>query len=237
MKNFLNVLWLLTTLGAPCAGFCADAIKFDVAVLPEFRRYSAFLDYPGYAALALENNGLSPSPGTKMIIKERGRAIELRNGVVRFERRKGDLYTYEAGLLLGVARLTFPVVVDVSQLASGKVVVTMTPPLAKLLPADFSDRLNRKVNLVAGADTQKKVLAYLDELSKDGSDSPGPSALIDAVLVDAYNRSGRTADATQEGQRLPADQRALLITFVIWLSLMSALFAIYARRQRHGKSA
>ncbi|MEK6208833.1 MAG: hypothetical protein AABM64_00460 [Pseudomonadota bacterium] len=93
MRSFINAAVLILTLAAPFPGHGADEIRFDVTVLPEFQKYAALLSHPGYAAMVLKNNGLGPRHGIKMIVKERGRAVEVRNAVLRFEGRKGELYS------------------------------------------------------------------------------------------------------------------------------------------------
>ena len=239
MRSFLNAAVLIMTLAMPVPGYGADEIKFDVAVLPEFQKYAALLSHPGYAVMALENKGLSPRPGIKMIVKERGRAIEAGNAILRFEGRKGELYSFEIGIVVGVAkfetRFTFPVILDVSSLSSGKISVTMKPPLAALLSTDFNVRLHRSVDTIAGT-RQTTMLAYLDEITK-GEDAPQLTAMVEAILLDAYNRSGGPATAGRDTElALPtADQWMLIITFVVWLLLVSALFLVYVRRQRRGK--
>jgi hypothetical protein len=228
-------------LAAPFPGHGADEIRFDVTVLPEFQKYAALLSHPGYAAMVLENTGLSSRPDIKMIVKERGRAFEARNAVLRFESRKGELYSYEMGVVVGVAdldtRLTFPVVLDVASLGSGKISVTMKPPLAALLPADFNVRLHRRVGMIAGISAQTTMLAYLGEITKGGSDAPQLAPMVEAILLDAYNRSGGPAAGNRDDKQvLPtADQWMLIITFVIWLLLVSVLFVMYVRRQRRSK--
>src|SRR5450759_2319233 len=104
MRSFINAAVLILTLAAPFPGHGADEIRFDVAVLPEFQKYAALLSHPGYAAMALENNGLIPRPSINMIVKERGRAIEAGNAILRFEGRKGELYSFEIGIVVGIAK-------------------------------------------------------------------------------------------------------------------------------------
>lgn len=77
MRVLINTGLLIASFTAPGAGYGADELRFDVTVLPEFRRYQALRAYPGYMALALENNGLSPSPGNKLVVKERSHGIWL----------------------------------------------------------------------------------------------------------------------------------------------------------------
>ncbi len=241
MRSFLSAALIAVTLAIPVPGLGADEIKIDVAVLPEIQKYSALLDYPGYAAIVLENNGLSPSPGSKMIVEDRGRTLKARNGILRFEGRKGKSYSYEFGGVLSAAgveiHLTFPIVVDISSIESGKISVAMKPPLAGLLPADFNFRLQRKLAMVTGTDAQAKVLAYLDDLTKVSTGAPVQTELIERVLLDSYNSSGGRSGTIQSDLQgfLTSDQWILITTFVIWLSLISVLFTVYLLRQRRGK--
>src|SRR5258708_9818821 len=98
MKRFINAAVLILTLAAPFSGHGAVEIRFDVTVLPEFEKYAVLLSHPGYAAMVLENNGLSPRPGIKIIVKERGRAVEAGKSVLRFNRRNGEPYSFEMDL-------------------------------------------------------------------------------------------------------------------------------------------
>jgi hypothetical protein len=242
MRSLINAALLISSLAAPVAGHGADDIRFDVTVLPEFRKYSALFSYPGYAVLVLENNGLRPSPGSKLIVKDGGHVIETRNSVLRFEGRKGDLYSYELGAVFDLAfdiRFTFPVVVDASSLSHGKITVAMKPPLASLFPTAFKTRVLRRVYVIAEMSAQTKVLAYLDQLTKKSSEGTELSAMIEAILLDAYNGSGGRGDANRGSeQTLPTrDQWMLIIIFMSWLFLVSALLVVYLWRQRHGKSA
>ena len=245
MNSFLSAALIAATLALPVPGHGADEIRFDVAVLPEFQKYSALFDHPGYAAIVLENNGLSPSAGSKITVKERGRSLEARNGILRFDARKGDRYTFECGVVLSAAgietRLTFPIIIDVSTMGSGKITVVLKPPLAALLPEDFNVRLRRKVAMVTATAAQAKVLAYLDDIAKGSSGAPELTAMMERVFLDSYNSSGGPGPGggNQPDQQglLTSDQWILVATFVIWLSLVSVLFAVYLLRQRRGTPA
>ena len=243
MRVLINTgLLVVASFTAPVAGY-ADELRFDVTVLPEFRKYQALLAYPGYAALALENNGLSPSPGNKIVVMERGRGIQLPNGTLTFTGRMGEVYSYEVDILIGMSNLnthlSFPVVLDASSLGSGKMIVAIKLPLASLLPADFRARLDRKLSTVAGTETQTKLLAYLEQLRKQGPGAVEMASIVENILVDAYNRTGGPMAAQRDAEQalLRQDQWSLITTFVIWLLLVSALLLLYFRRQRHGKPA
>jgi hypothetical protein len=216
--------------GSACAADeRSDAIRFDVPALPGLQRYVELLAQPGYLAIALESNDLSPSLSSKLKVTERGRAAEIRNATLRFTARKGTVFTYEAGYLLGLGdvKVSFPVAVDVSELAAGNVKVALSPPLASLIPLELTERIRLKTHLVANPEAQKKVLAYLDRQAKDGD-------LAQAILLDAYNRSGGPgASARDVGDALPlSEQWMLILTLLIWAVAAPAAYLLHWRRQR-----
>ena len=147
-----------------------DAVTFRVPVLPESARYLDLLAAPGIAALALENNDLYPSLSSRLVIKDR-EGFTIRSGVVRYIGRKAEVYSYKAGfnlpLVSGESTLTFPVEVDTGSAAKGMVVIRMYPPLAKLLPEDLLQRVEFKIRSLADLHSQRKLLTYLDRVSKE----------------------------------------------------------------------
>ena len=225
--------------GALCAGLsfwaagvaAAEDIRFEVPTLSAFQRYADLLAQPGFLAIALENNELSPSLSDKLKVTDHGKGAELRRATLRFTGRKGQVFTYEAGYFLGVGsvKVSFPVAVDVSELAAGKSTVILSPPLASLIPADLTERIRLKSQLVANADAQRKLLAYLDRVSKDGDP-------VQAILIDAYNRSASfsmTSESRDVGDALPlSDQWMLILTLLIWAVAVSAAYVLHWRRRR-----
>jgi hypothetical protein len=212
----------------------SDAIRFDVPALPGLQRYVELLAQPGYLAIALENNDLSPSLSSKLKVTERGRAAEVRNATLRFTGRKGAVFAYEAGYLLGLgdAKISFPIAVDLSELAAGKVKVALSPPLASLISPELTDRIRIKTHLIANPEVQKKVLTYLDRQAKDGD-------LVQAILLDAYNRGGGPmAQGRDVGDAVPlSDQWLLILTLAIWLLVLPVLLLVYRMRRSRSKPA
>ena len=92
----------------------ASEIRIELPVVPELSRYSELLEYPGYFAIALETNGLSPSMSSRLEVSELGKVLKVRNGEIRFIEKKGSLYKYEASVILsmGSSGLVVPVVVS-----------------------------------------------------------------------------------------------------------------------------
>jgi hypothetical protein len=199
------------------------------------QRYVDLLAQPGYLAITLENNDLSPSLSSKIKVGENGGSAEIRNAVVRFTGRKGPLFSYEAAYLLGLGdtKISFPVYVDTSALSLGKVTVTLSPPLAQLIPKELIDRIQLKAQLIANTSAQQKVVNYLDGMSKHGD-------LIEAVLLDAYNRSGgpMARGARDVGDAVPlSDQWLLILTLIIWLIVVPVVLLVYRLRRGRAKPA
>lgn len=235
-KLAIQAMFISAVCGVTFVTHAADEIRIEIPVVPALERYVDLLAFPGFLGAALENNGLSPSMSSKLQVKERGRALEIRNGTLRYKDKKGPIYTYEAvvTLNLGVSESKFalPVTVDLARVSSGKVVVTARPPLASLLPAELADRIQIKASLIANATAQQKMIEYLDGLAGSApKDSAGISALAEAILVDAYNKGGGPAAmrGSDAGEAVPlSDQWMLLLTLVIWLLIVPA-FLLYQR--------
>lgn len=236
-------LGLLAALLAPLPGAAQGSgeIRFEISTVAGLERHLAFLEHPGYLAVALENNDLSPSLSSKLVVRDRGREVEARIAVFRYAGRQGALYNYEAGLAIGLggarSTLTFPVIVDLSSLAAGKAVVVVKPPLAALLPSDLSDRIQVKMRMVANAAAQKRIVDYLDGLAKGVPQNAGPAALFERVLLDAYNRGGGLGAAARDaGDALPlSEQWMLILTLLIWAVAVPAVY--FLRLRRRGKPA
>ena len=146
------------------------AVKLSIPVVPEAARHIDFLTVPGYAALALENNGLHPSLSSRLIVKDR-ESFRIRTAVVRYQGKQGAVYSYDAGvnfsLGIGETELTLPVEVDTSGIAAGTLVVRIYPPLATLLPHEFVARVELKARLLADFESQRKLIGYLNRLAKE----------------------------------------------------------------------
>lgn len=236
---------LCAVLLAPRLGVAQGSgeLRFEVSAVAGLDRHLALLEHPGYLAVALENIDLNPSLSSKIVVRNGGAEVESRNAVFRYAGRQGSLYKYEAGVAIGLgdmrSTLTFPVIVDLSSLAAGKVVVVVKPPLAALLPADVNDRIQFKMRIVANAAAQKKMLEYLDRLAKDATRNAGSAALFESILLDAYNRAGGpAARAGDVGDALPlSEQWMLILTLLIWVVAVPAAYFLRLRRWRARRNA
>lgn len=217
-----------------CSAAMAEDIRIELKALPELQRYVQLLDRPGYIAIALENSGFAATRSSKMKVDQQGRSAETGKAKVTFTGRTGDVFSYEAAYLLGLgdSKLSFPVLVDTSALRLGTVTVTLSVPLAQLMTKDLVDRVQLKAELISNASVQRKVLDYLDAMSRHDD-------LVKAILVDAYNRGGGAATAASDvGDALPlSDQWMLLLTLVIWLILLPIALLVYRLRRRRAKPA
>lgn len=229
-RVFLFFCLALQALPARTAG---DDIRFDIQVVPGLERYVDLLAQPGLLAIALENNGLNPSISSKLKVAEEGRAAEIRSATLKFTGRKGTVFNYEAGYLLGIGdtKISFPVAIDVSGISSGKVTAILTPPLAALIPVELTDKIRMKAGLIANAAAQRKVVEYLDRQPKD--------TFAQAILIDAFNRSGGPGVATRDvGVAVPlSDQWLLILTLIIWLIVLPVVLFWHRLRRAPQKPA
>jgi hypothetical protein len=230
---------LLVCIAGSASG--GEAIRFEVPLLPALARHADLFAYPGFLAVALENVGLSPSMSSRLQVREGGRAVEIRNASLRFVSRKGSQFTYEAAVTLDLAvsqsKLAFPVTFDLAQVASGRGVVTLTPPLASLVPAELVERIHVKTGLIANASAQQRMLDYLDAIA--GASPPGarPEDLALRILVEAYNKGGgpRTGPGGDAGDAVPvSEQWMLLLTCLIWFVALPGI--LLYRRLRSGRA-
>ena len=212
-----------------------DSLRFEVPVLVGVERYAGLLEHPAYLAVALESIGLSPSISSRLKIGEQGKSVEIRNAFVRFTGKTGSVYRFNAGVSIGLgdSKLDFPVTVDTAEIAKGKALITLTPPLASLVPTELTDRIRVKLQMVANAGAQKKMLDHLDQLAKQAAS--GTAGLSEAILADAYNRGGGPAGAaTDKGESIPlSDQWLLILTLLVWLVVVPVFLLIQRIRQKN----
>jgi hypothetical protein len=212
-------------------------------VLPETARHLELLALPAYLALVLENNGLNPSLSSRVMVKDRT-SFSIRAGTVRFVARKGPVFHYEGTVTipLGIAEpgFTVPVEVDTTALAQGKVVVRAYSGLSAVLPQALIERVEFKARALAGVESQRKVLAYLDRLAQDHRvKERGLEPMLEAIAFEAYNRGGPATGAGIDRGRAEAlsDQALLLITVAIWLLGFPIFLWVVRSHRRRRQSA
>lgn len=216
-----------------------EAVKFDVPILPDAARYIDLLAAPGIAALMLENNELYPSLSSRLVVKDR-ESLSIRAGVVRFTGRKAGVFSYEAGfnisLGVGKSRLTFPVEMDASGIAKGKLELRLYPPLARFLPEEILQKIEFKIRSFADLRSQRKLMDYLDRLSKEQqAKGRGFDGMLEVITLEAYNRSDKASPASGAPTITISDSfvdgAVLLGVLAIWL-IGFPVFILFERRMR-----
>jgi hypothetical protein len=225
---FAFALGLVTHARAETPAAQADGIRIELPALPGFTRYEELLARPGYLALAVENSGMTAGFSRRLTLVD-SRELKLHNAFMRYTGHKGALYSYDAGYMIdlgaGSTDLTFPVSVDLSQLAQGRVTVFAKPPMAKLFPQELIERARLKAEALSDRGAQQILLGYLDGLAKKAA-GQGNDSLFEAILIDAYNKSGSpSAQAALSGRDAGdaeplADQWLLIATLAIWVVIV-----------------
>jgi hypothetical protein len=230
---------LLLLLVAASAGAQQEraALRFEIPVLPQVERHLDLLTTPGFAALALENNGLYASVSSRLVIRSREH-FQVQSASVRYAGRKGPVYLYTAGatLLLGLGEstFTFDAELDTTDVAKGKVIIRLYSPLARALPRDLVDRIQFKIRSLANLQSQRKLLDYLDRLALE---NPGkPERVLEAIALEAYNnRAGSLrrgqGNETWEGSAF-SDSIVLLLLATLWLVGYPIFLLFFRRRER-----
>lgn len=222
--------------------FAADrsdkALVFKLPVLPEMQRHLYLLENPAYLALALENNGMSPSLSSKLVLKDRT-GFEIRNLAVRFTGKSGPVYRYDTKLKLALAgvatELAVPTEVDVSELGSGAITVKAHPPLAGAIPSFLLEKVDFKLRMVADLSRQREIVRYLDGLPQKPPVAGALDLRLEAIITEAYNRNSSTIVSNKDtGEATPlSEQIGLILTIAIWLiALPVALILRYRRNMR-----
>jgi hypothetical protein len=221
------------------------AIRFELEVLPEAKRYVELLKYPPYLVIALQNNGFSPVRTGRIFIED-DHTVRVHIAVLSFVGVKQSLYRYKAVVewSLGVAQTTFemPVEVDVSRIGEGTAIIRVYAPLAGFASEDLTRRIQAKLQDVANVRVQQRMLAYFDRIAGSGSDRVALEKIFLKVLIDAYNLpvvAPGLAGAREPGDAVAlSDQWMFFATLVIWGVLVPTYFGIrlwWRRRvQREG---
>lgn len=240
LRTFFNAIIFLLSLSAIAAPGDDNAIKLEIPVIADIQRHLDMLTVPSYAALALENTGLSVSLSSRLVLKGRD-SFQIKAGTIKFLGKTGQLYKYEASLNLSAdvegSTFSVPFEVDTSGISSGALRVRAYPPMAKLMPRELVDRIEFKVRSLANIQSQKEVISYLDRLGREPeAKARGFEGILEAILFESYNKSGPVSSGAQVGDKGKAeplsDQFYLLITLVIWVIGFPVFLLILRARRR-----
>ncbi len=218
------VLFAMVPLSSSAATAQREAIRFDLDVLPAAKRYVELAAYPSYLAVALQNNGFSPSQSGRIIIED-GCTLRFKNAVLTFVRQNKSVYHYNAVIewSIGIAQSKFelPIEADLSRIGEGKVTIRVFPPLAELFPEELTDKIRLKLQSIANLAVQQRILEYFNGLPGSGDGRLDLSRLFERIMIDAYNQPAVApglSGAREPGDAEPlSDQVLLLITLMIWL--------------------
>ena len=211
-------------------------LKFEVSLLNESRRFLPLLERPGYLAIALERNDMSPSVSGKLNVRDSGRTVELRNIVLKFRDHKDSVYYYDAEVLmpsLGKTLVSIPVQIDLSLIKAGKATITIGEGLAKLVPEDLKDRIYFKMHTLASANSQKIIVDYLSKIEQESAGDSN-SAIYELILQDAYNNSSSMRSSGRDvGDALPiSDQFLFLLSVGIWLVGLPIAYSLSRKKYK-----
>jgi hypothetical protein len=219
-------------------------LDFVISVIPEAMRYVDLLEFPPYLAAALDNNGIRTSNSGRVIIRDRN-TLEFKNSVVRFLKRNGERFFYEAAIewdLAGTqASIKIPVEVDVKDIQKGSLAIHMRPPLAKYLPDALTDKIKLKIASLADESTQARMLDYVAKVAQrtGATQQLRTDRILEQILFDSHNLpmvSAGQCTGREPGDAEPlSDQWMLIAALGIWV--VGPLFWITYRRVRQRRRA
>ena len=220
---------------SPAVSAQREAVSFELDVLPAAKRYLDLAAYPSYLAIALKNNGFSPSHSGLLIIKD-GSTLRFKNAELAFVRQDRGVFYYKATIdwSIGIAQSKFDVLVevDLAKVGDGRVAVRVFPPLAQLFPDELTDRLRLKMQSLAAPALQKRMLEYFDGLAGSEDGRIDTTKMFERILIDAHTLAAVApglSGAREPGDAEPlADQWMLLATLAIWLVIVPGFFVARA---------
>ena len=222
MSTLLIIAMLLAPGWAEAKKNLPNALQFVIPILPEAERYLDLLAYPPYLAVALENNGITPSNLSRVTVVD-GHTAQFKNAFLRFSEKKGPLFIYQGKMELEIANVktgfNLHTEVDTSEIKKGTVTVRIYTPLAKLLPKPLVDKIEKKIQSLTGEGVQKKMFAYLDDLEKRRPQGSGTAGTLELILIQGYNAisPGKSGEGREPGDAESfSDQILFLATLAIW---------------------
>jgi len=234
MSGFALALFL-ALVASPVAVAQRDAVSFELEVLPAAKRYIELAAYPSYLAIALKNNGFSPSDSGLLILKD-GHSFRFKNAELAFVKQDKGVFHYKTTIewsyAIGQYKVNVPVQADFSKIVDGKVLISTFPPLGQLLPEGLTDRLRLKVQSLAAPAAQRRMLEYLDGLPGSQDSRMDTARMFERIMLDSHNLAAVApglSGAREPGDAEPlADQWMLLTTLAIWLVIVPGFFVARA---------
>jgi len=242
MTTLLIIPILLTPGWAQAEKKPPNALQFVIPVVPGVERHLELLAYPPYLVVALENNGITPSNLSRVMIVD-GHTVQFKNAFLRFHEKKGPRFIYQAKIELEIGNVktgfNLRAEVDTSELLKqGKVIVRVYTPLAKFLPEPLIDKIRLKIESLTGEAVQKKMLFYFDDLEKRRPQGSGIFGTLELILIQGYNTgsSARLGEGREPGDAEPFSEQILfLATLAIWfivVPLVALLIYLWRKSKR-----
>lgn len=237
------VIFLMLVIGRLSPAFAAiEPLKFEIPVSSALSTYvDTLLVSPAYAALALQNAGLPIALITPIKLLNR-QSFQVGPGKVNYQKKKDKVYFYTASFVLPLGKeISFPVEIDVSDMDNGRLQIRAYTGLSGLIPQDILIRVESKLQMLANANSQKQLIAYLFERSGGKlGDIDAQSRLFDAIVFDAFNNSGQLASSVGSPNQREAglaeplsDQMALILAVIIWMVGFPIYLFIIRRQRKH----
>ena len=237
------VIFLMLVIGRLSSAFAAnEPLKFEIPVSSALTEYvDTLLVSPAYAALALQNAGLPIALSTPVKLLNR-QSFQVGPGKVSYQKKKDKVYFYTASMVLPLGKeLSFPVEIDISNIDNGQLKIRAYTGLSALIPQDILVRVESKLKMLANANSQKQLIAYLAERSGGKLNNPdAQSRFFDAIMFDAYNNLGRL-NASDGSPYLReagsaeslSDQVSLIFAIIIWVLGFPICLFIIRRQRKH----
>jgi hypothetical protein len=210
-----------------------EPLKFEIPVSSSLTAYvDTLLVSPAYAVLALQNAGLPLALATPIKLLNR-QSFQVGPGKVSYQKKKDKVYLYTVSMVLPLGKeLSFPVEIDISDIDNGQLKIRAYTGLSELIPQDILMRVESKMKLLANANSQKQLIAYLADRSGGKlDDADARSRFFDAIMFDTYNNSGRLNVREAGSAESLSDQMALIFAVLIWL-VGFPIYLFVIRRQR-----
>jgi hypothetical protein len=235
----LRSLILLLALLWSFVSFASDkdsALIFDLEVNPQFSKYQNIFLKPSFAVMALQNSGflLSSTMPIEFISPQQ---FKMGSSILEFKSVNNDIYHYFASLNmpLGVTNKTIyvPIDIDTRQLRQGRIKLIVNSPFMKIIPDNLLIRLDSKIKILSGLDSQKALISYFesDEISHRGKDLNGIDERIAVDYIRQILKSPSHKNKDLGASEPINDQLALILSVIIWLAGLP-LFLILARKHR-----
>lgn len=227
----LLIISFLTLTGLAQARGGDEILKFEIPISPDIAQYIFLLETPSYAALALQNSGLTLSLSKPLHILSRT-TFEVGPGKIKYVNKKEGVFKYDVFLTLPLGKqVVFSLEVDSDRLALGLLKIHLDLPLAGLIPREWIEKVESKLLALSNANAQKQLIDYLAKIDVKQNNKISQIDTLDRIAFDAYVQAGLSSMEDAGSSESVSDQTMLIASIIIWLVCFPA-FLIVVRRKR-----